>query len=110
MELLNRAFLTVEETRERFFEAELYRLRGELLIVQGKEQDGVAELEKALVVSRGQQARMWELRAATKLAGHWAERGKRAEARELLTSIHDWFTEGFDTPDLKQAKALLGTL
>ncbi len=110
MELLNRAFLTVEETRERYFEAELYRLRGELLIVQGKEQDGVAELEKALVVSRGQQARMWELRAATKLAGHWAERGKRAEARELLTSIHDWFTEGFDTPDLKQAKALLGTL
>ena len=62
------------------------------------------------MVSRAQQARMWELRAATKLAGHWAERGKRTEARELLAQIYGWFTEGFDTPDLKEAKALLENL
>jgi class 3 adenylate cyclase/DNA-binding winged helix-turn-helix (wHTH) protein/predicted ATPase len=110
MESLRHASQTVTQTHEQYFEAELYRLRGELLINQGEEKDGVTELKKALVVSRAQRARMWELRAATKLAGHWAERGKRTEARELLAQIYDWFTEGFDTLDLKEAKALLEKL
>ncbi len=110
MELLCQASQTVRQTDERYFEAELYRLRGELLISRGKEKEGVTELGKALVVSREQQSRMLELRAATKLAGHWADRGKRTKARELLARIYGWFTEGFDTPDLKEAKALLQNL
>jgi tetratricopeptide (TPR) repeat protein len=110
LDLLNKAIQMAEETHERFYEAELYRLRGELLINQGKEPQGVADLEKALAVSRAQQARMWELRSATKLAAHWAERGKRTEALELLVPVYGWFTEGFDTADLRTTRALLDEL
>jgi predicted ATPase len=65
---------------------------------------------RALEIARGQQARFWELRAATSLARLWAGEGKRAAARDQLAPVHAWFTEGFDTPDLKEAKALLDGL
>jgi predicted ATPase len=67
-------------------------------------------LERALTVAREQQAKSWELRASTSLARLWRDQGKRTEARDLLAPIYGWFTEGFDTPDLKDAKALLDQL
>jgi len=69
-----------------------------------------AYFERALAIARAQQAKSWELRAAMSMARLWREQGKRDEARELLAPIYGWFTEGFDTPDLKQAKALLDEL
>jgi class 3 adenylate cyclase/tetratricopeptide (TPR) repeat protein len=108
--LLSQAIQMAEETHEGFSKAELYRLRGELLLDQDKAHDGVADLQRALVISQSQHARMWELRAATKLAEHWAARGKRLDARKLLTPVYGWFSEGFDTADLKQAKVLLDVL
>ena len=70
----------------------------------------IAQLEEALRVARRQQAKAYELRAATSLARLWGEQGRRAEARDLLAPVHGWFTEGFDTADLKDAKALLDQL
>ena len=69
-----------------------------------------AYFERALEVARAQQAKSWELRAATSMARLWREQGKRDEAREILAPVYGWFTEGFDTLDLKEAKALLGEL
>jgi class 3 adenylate cyclase/predicted ATPase len=111
----------------RFYEAALYRLKGELLLqsgIQGPEPgvftpdakpqtlDAQAEacFLQALDVARRQQAKSWELRAAMSLSRLWQQQGKRAEARELLAPIHSWFTEGFDTPDLQEAKTLLEDL
>jgi len=91
-------------------EAEIRRLEGNLLLAE----NGWAEAEvcyvKALEVARAQEARSLELRAATSLAGLWAERGRSVEARDLLTPVYGWFTEGFDTRDLKEAQALLDAL
>jgi predicted ATPase len=91
------------------YEAEVYRLRGELLLQQSAAQQGEAEasLQQALTVARRQQAKSLELRAAMSLSRLWQRQGKRDEARQLLTEIYDWFTEGFDTADLQEAKALL---
>ena len=72
--------------------------------------EAAASLEEALRVARGQQAKTYELRAATSLARLWGEQGRRTEARELLAPVYGWFTEGFDTPDLKRAKVLLNEL
>jgi class 3 adenylate cyclase/DNA-binding SARP family transcriptional activator len=108
--LLDEAILTLEKTQERLFEAEFHRLRGEVLLRLGKTADGEAALLRALTVARSQDARMWELRAAMSLARLWDSRGRRAEARELLAPVYSWFTEGFDMPDLKDAKALLSDL
>jgi len=119
--LLAEALAVVNNSRERHWEAELYRLRGELLLVpegkrrraKGKRQPwGEAEtcFRQALDIARRQQAKSLELRAATSLARLWQRQGKRAEARKLLASIYDWFTEGFDTADLQEAKALLEEL
>jgi len=69
-----------------------------------------AYFERALAIARAQQAKSWELRAATSMARLWRDQGKRDKARELLAPVYGWFTEGFDTPDLKQAKALLNEL
>ena len=90
----------------------LYRLRGELLLQHAVAQPGEAEacFQQALAVARRQQAKSWELRAARSLARLWQSRGKQAEARELLAPIYGWFTEGFDTADLQEAKALLEEL
>ena len=110
LDLLDQAIQTVEQTSERVFEAELYRLRGDLLLSLGNERDAEVNLERALAVARGQQARLWELRAAASLARLFRDQGQRRHACDLLAPIYGWFTEGFDTPDLKQAKVLLDEL
>ena len=105
------ALAFVERTEERYYEAELYRLKGELTLQQSQD---AAEAEtcfrKAIEIAQKQQAKSWELRAATSLARLWQGQGKRAEARELLAPVYNWFTEGFDTADLKDAKELLDAL
>jgi hypothetical protein len=88
-------------------EAEIHRLAGELCYVRGASRQAEAGFERALAVANEQQARSFELRAAMGLARLWRDQGKRGEARDLLAPIYGWFTEGFDTPDLKDAKALL---
>jgi predicted ATPase len=90
----------------------VYRLRGELLLQQSAAQQGEAEesFHQALTVARRQQAKSWELRAAMSLARLWQQQGKHAEARQLLAEVYGWFTEGFDTADLQEARALLEAL
>jgi predicted ATPase len=107
---LNEAFKRVEATGERFWEAELHRVCGQVLLAQGQRDEGQASLENAIRVARTQQAKSLELRAVMNLAQLWGERGRRAEALDLLAPVYGWFTEGFDTADLKQAKALLEAL
>ena len=100
----------VGHTREGWIEAELHRVRGELLLASLANANPIeaeACFQCALAVARSQAAKMWELRAATSLARLWRDRGRRAEASELLAPVYGWFTEGFDTADLKNAKALL---
>ena len=107
---LNEGIAMIEETEERHWEAELYRLKAELLLMQGDEAAAEASLHKAVEVARRQKARSWELRAATDLARFWASQGKAGEAHALLAPIYEWFTEGFDTLDLRAAQALLKEL
>jgi class 3 adenylate cyclase/predicted ATPase len=101
-----------DETGERTARAELHRLKGELLLSRNPSDDAEAEREfrTALEVSREQKAKSWELRAATSFAKMLARQGRRDEARAMLSAIYGWFTEGFDTPDLKDAKAVLDDL
>jgi predicted ATPase len=113
---LDEVLALVEETDERHWEAELYRLKGELLLMQRAKAEAKVEVEverqfwQAIEVARWQRARSWELRATTSLARLWQGQGRTDEARELLAQIYGWFSEGFDTPDLKDAKALLDEL
>ena len=102
----------VDETGERRWEVELCRLKGELLLACSAEHATEAEtcFLQALDIARHQQARSLELRAAVSLSRLWQQQGKRDEARELLVPIYGWFTEGFDTVDLQEAKALLEEL
>ncbi len=106
----------MNKTGEREYEAELYRLKGELLLQLRvkSEKLGVKEVEEcfhqAIDIARRQSAKSLELRAATSLARLWQKQGKQKEARELLAPVYSWFTEGFDTADLKEAKALLDEL
>ena len=100
----------VEATDERWCEADIYRVRGEIAWRRGNLPTAEAHLIKAIAIARRQDARHWELRAATSLARLWRDQGKRAEARDLLAPIYGWFTEGFDTADLKEAKTLLDEL
>jgi hypothetical protein len=104
------ALAIAEECGERWWEAELYRLKGLHLLACRGPQDAQTAFQQAIGVARQQQAKSLELRAATSLARLWAEEGRRAEARALLAPVDGWFTEGFDTPDLKEAKALLEEL
>jgi len=106
------ALATVHKTGERFYEAELYRLQGELSLARSTRQTAEAEacFHQALDVARHQQAKSLELRTAMSLSRLWQRQGKRHEARELLAEIYGWFTEGFDTVDLLEAKALLEEL
>ena len=103
------AMAAMETTKERMFEAEVHRTAGEIALVWPEPHMGKAEafFERALSVARAQQAKSWELRAATSLARLWRDQGKVRQARELLAPVYGWFTEGFDTRDLKDAKALL---
>jgi len=107
--VLAEAFALVHKTEERIYEAELYRLQGELLLMRSTPQIAEAEtcFRQALDIARRQQAKSWELRAAMSLSCLWQRQGKRDAARELLAEVYCWFTEGFDTADLQEAKALL---
>ena len=106
------AITVVETTKERWFEAEIHRTAG--VIALKSLQPDVAKAEayfaRSLAVARAQQAKSWELRAATSMARLWRDQGKPQQARELLEPVYGWFTEGFDTLDLKEAKALLDEL
>ncbi|MGH8072246.1 MAG: ATP-binding protein, partial [Candidatus Entotheonellia bacterium] len=108
--LLTEALTLVD--RDRWYEAELHRIKGELLLRQAVPDAPQAEacFQQALAVARRQQAKSYELRAALSLSRLWQQQDKHAEARELLAPIYSWFTEGFDTPDLQEAKALLEDL
>ena len=111
LRLLTKAFTAMDATGERTHEAELLRIRGELLVVAGDaEPEAAACFERALAVAHNQSARSLELRAATSLARLWQRQGRREEAREQLQPIYGWFTEGFDTADLREAKELLDRL
>ena len=112
LQVLEKAFSRLEPTGERMYEPELYRLKGELLLVQDASNAAQAEksLRTAIEIARRQKAKSWELRATTSLARLLDKQGKREEAREMLADVYNWFTEGFDTADLKDAKALLDEL
>jgi class 3 adenylate cyclase/predicted ATPase len=109
---LSEALVLTGRSGVRWFEAELHRIRGELLRTAhpGATAEAEADFHRAITVARRQDAKLWELRAATSLARLWRDRGKRDEARALVAPVYGWFTEGFDTPDLKEAKALLDEL
>ena len=104
---LGEALAQVEETDERLWEAELHRLRAELMIILGDDAKAETSLKKAIGVARLQSAKSWELRASTSLARLWQKQGKVDEAGQMLGEIYGWFTEGFDTPDLREARTLL---
>ncbi len=106
------ALARVHETETRYYEAELHRIKGEILLGQLVPDEGGAEdcIQKALEVSRRQGTKSWELRAAMSLGRLWQRQGKQTAARQLMSEIYAWFTEGFDTADLKEAKALLESL
>jgi predicted ATPase len=116
LSVLNEALGLVDKTGQRCWEAELHRLKGQLLLEQEKGEvetclhNAEACFQHAIEVARRQRARSWELRAATSLARLWQEQGKKDQARELLQETLGWFTEGFDTADLKEARALLDAL
>jgi predicted ATPase len=109
---IGEAITVVETSNETWYEAEVNRVGGEIALMSPERDAAKAEayFERALVVARKQQAKSFELRAAMSLARLWRDQGKRDEARDLLAPIYGWFTEGFDTLDLKQAKALLDEL
>jgi predicted ATPase len=112
LHLLTEAMGMVDTTGGRYYEAELHRLHGELRLRQAVPEAQAAEacFQRAIDVARGQQAKSWELRAATSLARLWQQQGKRQEAHDLLAPVYGWFTEGFDTADLHEAKTLLVAL
>jgi predicted ATPase len=112
LRLLDEARTVMDSTQERVYEAEIHRVQGELVLAQAADQHAQAEtcFQHALAIARRQQTRAWELRTATSLAHLWQQQGKHAEARELLAPIYAWFTEGFDTADLQEAKTLLEEL
>jgi predicted ATPase len=107
---LTEAGKIIETASERYNEAELHRVRGDLLNTIGDHANAERSYQQAIAVAKGQSAKIFELRAATSLASLWRNQGKRTEALDLLAPIYGWFTEGFDTLDLKEAKALLEQL
>ena len=112
LQALAEAHTLIEQHEERWWEAEVCRLRGVLLLRQTGTPQAEAEawLQRALDVARRQEAKSLELRAAMSLSRLWQQQGKRHEARELLAPVYGWFTEGFDTADLQEVKALLEEL
>ena len=109
---IGEAMAAAEITKERWYEAEINRIAGDIAL-RSPETDAAkaeAHFERALAVARQQQAKSWELRAAMSLARIWRDQGKVRQARELLAPVYGWFTEGFDTRDLKEARALLEEL
>ena len=110
LERLDEALHLLEKTQERWCEPELYRRKGELLGLEGNLEAAERCFGKALTVARQQSAKIWELRASTSLARFLRDQGKRVEARHLLGPAYQWFTEGFETPPLQDARALLDEL
>ena len=112
LNVLDEAVAMMDTTEARFFGAELYRLKGSLFLKQSPPDASQAEasFHQALDIARHQQAKSLELRAATSLARLWQSQDKRQDATDLLAPVYEWFTEGFDTADLKDAKALLDEL
>ena len=109
---ISEAIVAVQTTNESWYEADIYRIAGEIALKSPKPDAAKAEanFERALALARIQQAKSWELRAAMSMARLWRDRGKPQQARDLLAPVYDWFTEGFDTRDLKEAKILLDDL
>jgi predicted ATPase len=110
LQCLAEAAQIIGTSDERYFEAELQRLRGEVLNAIGDATAAEQNYHQALATAKRQSAKTLELRAATSLARLWRDQGKRDEARDLLAPVYGWFTEGFDTRDLKDATALLDEL
>jgi predicted ATPase len=110
--VLMEALKLAETTGERWYESEYYRLKGELLLQHSSDNATEAEscFSQAISIAQSQQAKSWELRAATSLARLWQSQGKHEEARQVLGDVYGWFTEGFDTLDLRESKALLDEL
>jgi predicted ATPase len=108
--LLDDALQIAERSGERWFVAELNRHKGQLLLRQGHSESAEELYRKALSIAQEQEAKLWELRAAMSLARLRRDQGRRVEARDLLAPVYGWFTEGFETQDLKDAKALLDEL
>jgi class 3 adenylate cyclase/predicted ATPase len=108
--LLDEALQIAKRTGERWFAAGLHRHKGQLRLQQGHTEAAEELYRKALSIAREQEAKLWELRAAVSLARLCRDQGRHAEARDLLAQVYGWFTEGFDTPDLQEAKALLNSL
>jgi predicted ATPase len=107
---LTEAEYLIEVTGERWAEAEMHRLRGTLLLSIHERAAAEDSFRRAIIVAQQQSAKFWELRAAMSMAQLWRYQGKREEARELLAPVFAWFTEGFNTPVLQDAKALLDEL
>ncbi len=102
-----------EETdtnEDRWSEAEIWRVRGDALLKSAREDEAEASYRRAIDIAQGQEAKTFELRAATSLAQYWHQQNRNSEAHDLLVPVYAWFTEGFDTADLKEAKALLDEL
>ena len=112
LEALNNAFEFIKTSGEQSWNAELHRLKGELLLKRTPEtqQEAEACIKKAIEIAKTQEAKGWELRAATSLARHWRDQGRTTEAGNILAPVYDWYGEGFDTADLSEAKALLDEL
>jgi predicted ATPase len=109
---IGEAMTAAKTAKETWGEAEIHRTAGEIALMSPEPDAAKAQahFERAIAIARAQQAKSWELRAATSLAGLWRNHGKRQQARDLLAPVYGWFTEGFDTLDLKEAKALLDEL
>jgi predicted ATPase len=109
--IVNEAIAAADQLGIRFYEAKLHRLKDELLLLAGApESEAEASTRRAIAIAQCQEAKGWELRAATSLARLLRKHGLIAEARDVLAPVYNWFTEGFDTADLKDAKALLEEL
>ena len=104
--------MAIETSNERWFEAEANRIAGQIILLSREPNTAKAQayFERALQIGRRQQAKSWELRAAISMARLWSDQGKREQAHALLAPIYGWFTEGFDTSDLKEARGLLDEL
>src|ERR1700730_14981826 len=109
---IGEAMTAAETTKEKWCEAEIHRTAGEIVLMSPDPDAAKAQahFERAIAMARAQKAKSWELRAATSMARLWRDHGKRQQARDLLAPVYGWFTQGFDTADLKEAKALLDEL
>jgi predicted ATPase len=110
LDVVSDALRQIERSGERHFAAELHRIAGMALLTQEKPVEAESSFRRAREIARTQGARMWELRSTRNLAWLLANQGKRDEARAMLADVYGWFTEGFDTADLKDVKALLEQL